>query len=263
MEDLYISLIQANLHWEKPEANTAMFEEMIWSIDKTDLIVLPEMFTTGFSMNARELAEPAGGRTFKWMRQMATQKKAAITGSYIIKDGKDFYNRLYFVFPDGTSSHYDKKHLFGLAGEGDFYSPGNQRLVLEYKGWKILPLICYDLRFPVWSRSQKNGSTLYEYDLLIYVANWPKPRVNAWDTLLKARAIENLSYCIGVNRLGEDGYSKEYLGHSAVYSYLGEELGFSDKEEIITCTLDSASLKKFREEFPFQKDADTFELKSL
>ena len=179
MQDLTLSLIQADLHWEEIDANLAMFEEYVWSIDKTDLVVLPEMFTTGFSMNPEKLAEPPGGKTFKWMRLMASQKKAALVGSYIVKENGNFYNRLYFVFPDGTSRQYDKKHLFTLAGEHKPYTAGTERLVVDFKGWRINPMICYDLRFPVWARSQKQDSTAYEYDLLLYVANWPDARVNA------------------------------------------------------------------------------------
>lgn len=262
MKDLTISLIQANLHWEQIDANLAMFEEKIWAIKETDLIVLPEMFTTGFSMNAKNLAEPVGGKTFKWMRQMATQQKCAITGSYIVKDGGDYFNRLYFVFPDGSAVHYDKKHLFNLAAEGENYTPGNDRLILEYMGWRIHPLICYDLRFPVWARSKKTHDRTYEYDLLLYVANWPDTRINAWDALLKARAIENLSYCAGVNRVGKDGAPKNYNGHSGAYSAKGEELAFSaDREEIMTVTLSASELQDYRSNFPFQLDADDFDLK--
>ncbi|MEP0984686.1 amidohydrolase [Ekhidna sp.] len=261
MQDLTISLIQAELHWEEIDANLAMFEEMIWSIDQTDLIVLPEMFTTGFSMNAKNHAEPPGGKTFKWMRQMATQREVAITGSYIVKENGNFFNRLYFVYPDGSSRQYDKKHLFNLAEEGEHYTPGTERLILDYNGWRIHPMICYDLRFPVWARSRKSEHRIYEYDLLLFVANWPDTRVNAWDTLLKARAIENLSYCAGVNRIGPDAASKNYNGHSAVYSPLGNELAFSENEEtILTVTLDASELENYRKNFPFQEDADDFKL---
>ncbi len=259
MQELTISLIQADLHWEEIDANLAMFEEYIWSIESTDLIVLPEMFTTGFSMNPTSLAEPPGGKSFKWTRQMAMQKKAAILGSLIVKQGGSYFNRLYFVYPDGSSQQYDKKHLFTLAGEHEEYTAGDKKLIVEYKGWKICPLICYDLRFPVWARSLKRTESIYEYDLLIYVANWPDARVNAWDTLLRARAIENISFCAGVNRIGTDGYPKEYSGHSAIYSYDGTELGFSDnKPEIITSRLIPTDLQKFRDRFPFQEDADQF-----
>lgn len=259
MEDLRISLIQADLYWENIEANLGMFEEKIWQISgPTDLIVLPEMFTTGFSMNAGKLAEPVNSKTIRWMKQQAAQTKAAVVGSYIVREGDKFYNRLYVVYPDGSSAYYDKKHLFAIAGEGKEYSAGSKRLIVEVKGWKILPLICYDLRFPVWSRSRKSNVSLYEYDLLIYVANWPKPRVNAWDTLLASRAIENLSFCAGVNRLGTDGVNAEYVGHSAVYNYKGDRIGFSEAEDIIQVTLSAEELNSFRERFPFQVDADPF-----
>ncbi|SNS58552.1 Predicted amidohydrolase [Ekhidna lutea] len=262
MKDLTISLFQADLHWEEIDANLAMFEEMIWSVDQTDLVVLPEMFTTGFSMSADKLAEPPGGKTFKWMRQMAIQRKLAITGSVITKEQGNFYNRLYFVYPDGSSKQYDKKHLFNLATEGDTYTAGTERLIIQYEGWRIHPMICYDLRFPVWARSKKSSTSIYEYDLLLYVANWPDTRVNAWDTLLEARAIENLSYCAGVNRVGTDGFPKDYNGHSGVYSPKGDQLVFSEsKEEILTTTLSASDLKEYRENFPFQEDSDEFELK--
>lgn len=261
MQDLTVSLIQADLYWEEIDANLGMFEEKIWEIEEeSDLIVLPEMFTTGFSMNAEQMAEPPGAKTFKWMRQMASQKKAAITGSYIVKDGDDYFNRSYFVFPDGSSEQYDKRHTFTLAGEGEKYAAGDERLIVEYKGWKICPLICYDLRFPVWARSQKKKDELYEYDLLLYVANWPDTRINAWDALLKARAIENHAFCAGVNRVGTDNFPKDYPGHSAMYSFNGDELAFSKTEETMTITLSASDLQKYRERFPFQADGDEFEI---
>lgn len=260
MKDLNISLIQADLYWEEPEANMASFEEQFAEINETDLIVLPEMFTTGFSMNAERLAEPIGGRTFKWMRQMAVQYNAAITGSYIVKEGKNFYNRLYFVFPDGSSETYDKKHLFSLAGEGEAYTSGTEKIVVEFRDWKICPMICYDLRFPIWSRSVKNDEGLYEYDLLLYVANWPDARILAWDSLLRARAIENMAYCAGVNRVGTDAFPKDYPGHSAVYSFKGDVMNFSSDEEIIQTKLSASALSEFRQRFPFQEDADPFSL---
>ena len=263
MNDLTISLIQSDLYWEQIEANLAMFEEKIWEMKTpTDLIILPEMFTTGFSMNAAKMAESTGGKTFKWMRQMAEQQRAAITGSFIVKEDGFFFNRLYFVYPDGSSRQYDKKHLFLLAGEHQSYKAGNDRTILAYKGWKIHPMICYDLRFPVWARSQKNQQQLYEYDLLLYIASWPEARINAWDALLKARAIENLSYCAGVNRIGTDAFLKEYPGHSAIYAFDGEVLAFSDrKPEVLTASLSANNLQKFRNRFPFQENADAFILK--
>lgn len=260
MNDLTISLVQTDIYWEKQQANLSMLEEKIWAIGATDLIVLPEMFTTGFSMNAERLAEPPGGKTFKWMRHMAMQRKVAITGSFIVKEGVNFYNRLYFVKPDGSSVQYDKRHLFNLAKEGDCYTAGNERLVVEFLGWRINPMICYDLRFPVWARSQKRPANEHEYDLLLFVANWPEARIDAWDALLKARAIENMSYCAGVNRVGIDGFNKNYTGHSAVYSTLGQELAFSTHEETMTVILSAKDLADTRTKFPFQQDADDFKL---
>jgi len=263
VKDLSVALIQTDLHWEQIDANLAMFEEMIWSIDSdVGLILLPEMFTTGFSMNAEKFAEPPGGRTFKWMHQMAELKGAAIAGSCIIKEQSSFYNRLYFVHPDGSATHYDKKHLFTLAGEDKVYTPGNDRKIIEFKGWRIKPLICYDLRFPVWARSERKEDRACQYDLLVYVANWPDARIKAWDALLKARAIENLSYCAGLNRTGIDGYPKEYSGHSSVYRYDGKQLAFSEeKEDILFVNLSAENQSQFRERFGFQNDSDPFTLK--
>ncbi len=259
MKDLAISLIQSNLFWEEIDANLSMFEEKIWSIkEKTDLIILPEMFSTGFSMNPSKLAEPAGGKTFRWMRQMATQKRAVIVGSYIVKEGQHYFNRLCSVHPDGSSEQYDKKHLFRPGGEGENYHAGRKKIIILCKGWKVCPLICYDLRFPVWARSKSSPGDLYEYDLLIYAANWPDARINAWDTLLKARAIENLAFCAGINRTGTDGEGKAYSGHSAVYSFKGDDLVFSDQEETLHVELSAHQLMEFRAQFPFQKDADVF-----
>jgi len=262
MEDLSIALIQADLYWEQIDANLAMFEEKIWSIEsEIDLIVLPEMFTTGFSMNPGKLAEPIGGKTFRWMRQMSKIKNAAIAGSYMVKEGGNFFNRLYFVFPDGRSEYYDKKHLFTLAGEQKPYTAGTERKVITFNGWRIKPLICYDLRFPVWARSEKAEDQLYQFDLLLFVANWPDTRINAWDTLLKARAIENLAYCAGVNRTGTDDFPKDYPGHSALYAFDGETLSFSDQNEaVLISTISASRMITFRDRFNFQADADTFTL---
>jgi len=254
---LTTALLQASLHWESIDANLAMFEEMIWKLEvEVDVIVLPEMFSTGFSMNAAPLAEPANSKTFRWMKQMAEQKKAMVVGSYILNEKAVYRNRLFCVFPDGSSEYYDKRHLFTLAGEDQAYSKGDDRLIVEWKGWKICPLICYDLRFPVWARSQG-----YEYDLLLYIANWPTPRINAWDTLLQARAIENLSYTIGVNRIGIDGYDAKYNGHSAAIDYLGNYLvAPEDGEMIKVATLEKPKLERFRRKYDFQKEADSFTL---
>ena len=258
-----MTLIQSELHWQQVEANLAMFEEKIWKVeDKTDLIILPEMFTTGFSMEPQGLAEPVNGRTYKWMKQMAAQTGATVIGSAIIKEGQQYYNRLIVASPEGSVGHYDKKHLFTLAGEDGQFTPGNQRLIIEVNSWRILPLVCYDLRFPVWSRSRSSDERTYEYDLVLYCANWPSPRVNAWDALLKARAIENSAYCLGVNRIGIDGYGKEYPGHSAVYNFQGDTSTFLEGDSSATAILSKDDQEKYRERFPFQKDAMPFTLDS-
>ncbi len=257
MKDLTVSIIQTDLVWEHQPSNFKHFEELIGAIElDTDLIVLPEMFTTGFSMNAEHLFDLPEGKTLDWLKQESQKKQAAITGSVIIKDKGNYYNRLYFVKPDGSFDIYDKKHLFTLAGEQHHYSAGRNKLVVEYHGWKICPLICYDLRFPVWSRNSE------AYDLLIYVANWPEKRIAAWDALLRARAIENMSYCIGVNRIGEDGKGFSYVGHSAIYDVLGEKISTDLFEEafIETKTLSKSDLLNLREQLGFLKDGDEFEL---
>lgn len=257
-EKLRTAILQANLVWENSAANREQFQRKIEQLSSgIDLIILPEMFTTGFSMNAKPLAEPPKGPSFKWMQEMAALKNAAITGSIIIVENDIYYNRLFFVFPDGSFEKYDKRHTFTLAKEHETYTGGKERLIVSYKGWKICPLVCYDLRFPVWSRNTE------DYDLLLYVANWPKIRVVAWDTLLKARAIENLSYCIGVNRVGEDGNGHPYPGHSSVYDSLGKPLAETGREEEFQqeIELDKSHLNEVREKLKFLQDRDSFILK--
>lgn len=256
--NLIISIIQPDLVWENAGANRELFSKKIEAISsETDLIVLPEMFSTGFSMNAKDLAEPPLGESLKWMQKMAAKKNMAITGSLIISENGKYYNRLYFVFPDGTFQHYDKRHTFTLANEHKTYASGTKKLIVEYKGWKICPLVCYDLRFPVWSRNTEN------YDLLLYVANWPAPRTFAWDTLLKARAIENLCYCIGVNRIGKDGNGLSYLGHSAVYDPLGKQISTHDweKEFQQEILMERSYLEETRNNLKFLQDRDSFTVK--
>lgn len=259
MQDIKITLIQTDLHWQSIGANLAMLEEKIWQIDTpTDLILLPEMFNTGFSMETDELAEPMNFTSFKWMKQMALQTKAVICGSLIIKENGEFFNRLIWMRPDGTFDTYDKRHLFRMADEHNYFSQGSDQLIADLKGWKICPMICYDLRFPVWSRN-KNIEGKLAYDLLIYVANWPAPRVNAWDTLLRARAIENLSYCLGLNRIGKDGNNIDYLGHSVVIGPKGYEIcDLKEEETLRTVVLSKNDLLKYREKFPAHMDADKF-----
>ncbi len=255
-DSLKITIIQSDLHWENPEANRAMFSDKIQGIvNKTDLIILPEMFSTGFSMNAEKLAEPSNGDTFQWMVSEAKKNETAITGSIIIVENNTFYNRLFFVFPDGNFEKYDKRHTFTYAQENETYSKGTERLLVNYKGWKICPLICYDLRFPVWARNTE------EYDVLIYVANWPKVRTLAWETLLRARAIENMAYCVGVNRVGIDGKNHEYIGHSAVYNDLGKQVSSSAFDEFTeTVLLEKAHIEENRNQFGFLNDRDSFQL---
>lgn len=249
-----IALIQAPLFWENPKQNRNYFDEKINSITETiDLIVLPEMFTSGFTMNPKSVAEVMQGETILWLQALAKDKNSAITGSLVIEENGNFYNRLVFVFPSGEIKNYDKKHLFMLAGEDKAYTSGFQKMLIDYKGFKICPLICYDLRFPVFARNTE------DYDVLIYVANWPKPRINAWDALLKARAIENMSYTIGVNRIGEDPNKHNYPGHSQVIDELGNYLiEPQETEGIFISTLNKKTLVATRQKFGFLNDRDTF-----
>jgi omega-amidase len=260
---LKVSFIQSDIYWQDVNANLAMFEEKIWDIkDETDLIILPEMFNTGFTMDAAHNAEPPNLTTFKWMQQMALQTQAVITGSFIIKESGQFYNRLYWVEPTGNSGYYDKRHLFRMGDEHLTFKPGKGNITVKLKGWNIRLLICYDLRFPVWSRNKINlNSKLPEYDLLIYVANWPSTRTDVWDTLLKARALENQCYCAGVNRIGIDGMDVSYNGHSAIYDYKGRLLNtLTEETGIFTIELQLNKLKEFRMKFPAYLDSDDFTL---
>lgn len=258
MSSLYISLLQTQLFWEDKAANLLMLEEKINSItQKTEIIVLPEMFSTGFSMNPSTLAETMDGATVQWMKKIAVEKKIILTGSVIIQEDDQFFNRLLWVLPNGTIGHYDKRHRFAFAGEDQHYSNGHKRLIAQVKGWKINLQICYDLRFPVWARQQSDGEP--EYDILIYVANWPERRNHAWKTLLTARAIENQSYVIGVNRVGEDGKGIYHSGNSMVIDPLGEVLYHKEHDEdIYTIQLEKNTLTEIRTKFPFWKDADDF-----
>lgn len=263
MRDLRVTLLQSDLYWEEIDANLAAFEEKIWRIGQsTDVIVLPEMFTTGFTMNVEPLGEMMNMRTFKWMRQMADQTGALILGSFISKVHDRYFNRLLWMEPGGNYKTYDKRHLFRMAGEHKTFSSGESLLVGEWKGWRICPLICYDLRFPVWSRNTYDLlAKRLNYDLLIYVANWPTARVEAWSSLLKARAIENLSYVVGVNRVGTDGNGIEYNGSSAIISPKGEVIFSSEGVEAIkTIELNAHSLQAFRDKFPAFYDADEFSI---
>jgi predicted amidohydrolase len=257
MSDLTITLLQTLLHWHDRALNLEMFAQKIESItEPTDLIILPEMFTTGFTMQAPEMAETMGGPTVHWLRNIAAAANAVVTGSLIITEKGKYYNRLVWMRPDGSYESYDKRHLFRMAGETEVYAGGTERLIVDLKGWRICPLICYDLRFPVWSR---NGQSAY--DLLLYVANWPAARNNAWKTLLPARAIENIAYVAGVNRVGEDGHGHSYSGDSMVVDFKGTVLWSQAEEEYtLTITLSYQELADFRTRFPAHLDADTFTL---
>lgn len=257
MQELKVTLIQSHLHWENPIANRTHFSALFDTIkEETDLILLPEMFTSGFTMNAQTVAESPDGPTVSWMQAEAKKHQVAITGSLIIEDQGTYFNRLFFVHPDGTMDTYDKKHTFTLAGEHKIFKAGNTLEQIDYKGWKIRPLICYDLRFPVWARNTD------AYDVLLYVANWPDKRVAAWDALLKARAIENMAYCIGVNRTGLDGNGHQYTGHSAAYDVLGAHISTTalEKEFVNTITLSKDHIIKNRKHLQFLNDADQFTL---
>lgn len=259
MEDqLKITVIQSDLTWENAPENRKNFELKINGIKShTDIIVLPEMFTTGFAMRPEHLAETMDGKSVRWMEKTAKAKNSAICGSIIIKEDEQYYNRFLFVTPSGEVHQYNKRHLFSLAGEHEHYQNDNKQVIIKYKGWRIRPLICYDLRFPVWSRNTSN------YDLLLYVANWPKLRITAWNTLLKARAIENMSYVIGVNRVGTDANGHAYNGNSIVLDELGNEITplAENNEIVITTALSKEQLLASRNKFNFLNDQDAFEIK--
>jgi predicted amidohydrolase len=289
MSTLSISIIQTNLHWEDKAANLQMLEEKIRNIkEKTEVVVLPEMFSTGFSMKTEKLAETMDGETVQWMKRIAAEKKIILTGSFICRGAESdladtdktvqdassvptrYYNRLIWMQPNGQCGVYDKRHCFAFAGEDEHYTAGTKRLIASVKGWKINLLVCYDLRFPVWARqalpsnsfSKGEGeSTVPEYDVIVYVANWPEKRIHAWKTLLQARAIENQCYVIGVNRVGDDGNKIHYSGESMIIDPLGEVLYTKKEEEdIFTIALDKTHLQNVREKFPFLRDADEFKM---
>ena len=266
MSTLTITIIQTNLHWEDKKANLHMLEAKINSIqEKTEIVVLPEMFTTGFSMQPELLAETMEGESVQWMKKIAASKKIILTGSVIIKEEENYFNRLIWMLPNGQYGFYDKRHLFAYADEDKHYTAGTKRLIASAKGWKINLLVCYDLRFPVWARQSPSptgeGRGEAEYDLLIYVANWPEKRIHAWKTLLQARAIENQCYVVGVNRVGKDANEIMYSGESLIADPLGEVLYTKkDAEDIFTITLDKKQLESVRSHLPFLKDADDFKI---
>jgi predicted amidohydrolase len=261
MSGLIITTIQTNLFWEDKAANLKMLREKINAVnEKMEVVILPEMFSTGFSTSPKPLAETMDGETVTWMKEVAADNKIILTGSVIIKDADNYFNRLIWMLPNGQFGYYDKRHLFALGNEHAEYTAGSKRLIASVKGWKINLQVCYDLRFPVWSR-QQSTDTEPEFDVLVYVANWPEKRSHAWKTLLCARAIENQCYVIGVNRVGEDGNNLTYSGNTLVIDPLGEVLyHMHDLEDIFTTTLEKEKLEKVRTNLPFWKDADKFNL---
>jgi predicted amidohydrolase len=261
-------LIQSHLHWEDKGANLAFFEQKIVNLEApTEIVILPEMFNTGFSMQPELHAETMEGPSVEWMRRIAMSQKVILTGSLMIQEGGQYYNRLIWMLPNGECGHYDKRHLFAFAGEDQHYTAGNKRLIASVKGWKINLQICYDLRFPVWARQQSvTASTTEaenntEYDVLLYVANWPEKRNHAWKTLLTARAIENQCFTIGVNRVGVDGNNIAHSGDSMVVGPLGEIIYHrAYEEDVFHIQLQKEEIKNTRAQFPFWKDADDFKL---
>jgi predicted amidohydrolase len=267
MSAITLSLIQTELVWESPRSNRDILEQKIRSLPKTEVVILPEMFTTGFSMDPNRLAEDMQGPTVQWMKQLAAEKKVILTGSVIIEEGGHYFNRLLWVLPNGQVGTYDKRHLFAFAGEDQHYTPGQKRFVASVNGWKVLVLVCYDLRFPVWSRQHMSfdgdQSPKPEYDLIIYVANWPERRSHAWKTLLQARAIENQCYVAAVNRVGSDGKGIGHSGDSMVVDPLGAVLATAAHEEWVhTITLERGALDAVRQQLPFLRDADRFNIQN-
>jgi omega-amidase len=272
MPTLTITTIQTNLAWEDRAANLRMLEQKIGAIEeKTEVVVLPEMFSTGFSMRPEALAETMDGESVEWMKRVSRENGIVLAGSLMIKDGEDHYNRMIWMLPNGQFGYYDKRHLFAYAEEDKHYKAGNKRLIASVKGWKINLQICYDLRFPVWARNRvfesaqtgipNNSTPLPEYDVLIYVANWPERRSHAWKTLLCARAIENQCYVVGVNRVGTDANNIYYSGNTLVIDPLGQVLyHMADEEDVNTITLQKEVLEETRSKFPFWRDADAFRI---
>lgn len=255
-QHLRVTIVQSVLEWETPAENRKRMGTHLQGLaGKTDVILLPEMFTSGFTMHPENVAETMDGPTVNWMKSVAYEMDAALAGSLVIQEGIHYYNRLVWVDPDGATHHYNKRHLFTLAGEHKPYQPGTERLIVEYRGWKICPMICYDLRFPVWARND------VDYDLLLFLANWPTPRIHHWDQLLIGRAIENQCYVVGVNRVGTDNNGHQYCGHSAIVDFNGTPIvSIHDQEAVFTATLSKTAMLNYRRKFAFLPDRDTFQL---
>lgn len=261
--DLRVSLVQAATHWHDAKANRVMYGELVRPLaGSTDLVVLPEAFTSGFTNDTLANAEGMDGVTVRWMGALASEVNAVVTGSVVIRDGDRFVNRLVWMRPDESYAVYDKRHLFRMANEHERYAGGDTRLVVELNGWRVCPMVCYDLRFPVFMRNSMRADLgRMDYDLLLFVANWPAPRRGPWRTLLRARAIENLCYSVGVNRVGRDGNGLDYAGDSAAIDFVGEALvDLDDRAQVVTTTLSASALNAHRERFPAWRDADAFTL---
>lgn len=256
METIRITAVQSILHWKDIEANLAMFDQKLNGLKgQTDLVILPEMFTTGFSMEPADVAEKMEGRSIKWMHDKAKEINAVVTGSLILEEDGHYFNRVIWMRPDGTFDQYDKRHLFTLAGEHEVFTPGKNKLVTEWKGWEICPLVCYDLRFPVWSRNAE------KFDLLIYIANWPEKRSHHWRSLLMARAIENQCFVAAVNRIGVDGAGLNYIGDTSIIDYSGQLiLQASTVEGVFTCAISKAPMEDYRAKLRFLPDQDKFQI---
>lgn len=261
MSSLTLTIIQTDIFWQNKTANLESLARKIDAIEeRTEIVILPEMFTTGFTMQPALFAETMEGETVAWMKEISARNKIILTGSIIIKEQDLYYNRLIWMLPNGQFGYYNKRHLFAYAEEDKHYAAGNKRLIASVKGWKINLQICYDLRFPVWSRQQPDD-TGQEYDLLINVASWPERRSHAWKTLLCARAIENQCYAVGVNRVGKDGKNINHSGNSILIDPLGQVLYHKNEEEdVCTITIQKEDLDKVRAQFPFYKDADNFSI---
>lgn len=262
-DQLLAGFVQSHLHWEDKQRNLEMFSEKIASLEVSpDLLLLPEMFASGFSMNPAKLAEPMDGMSVQWMSDQAAKLNAVVAGSLIIQENRRFFNRFIWMSPDGSYRYYDKKHLFAFAGEDKEYTAGTKKVIIEVKGWKIMPLVCYDLRFPLWSRNTFRDEQGFAYDCLVYIANWPASRSHAWRVLLMSRAIENMSYVIGVNRIGTDGRGTDHSGDSGAIDYSGESMSqiMPHKEKTEVISLSRSSLEAFRDGFRAWADWDSFQL---
>lgn len=259
MQSLHLTALQLDLAWENPANNRQHILDLLKEAEPaTDLILLPEMFTTGFTMDSAKNAEPMDGPTSLWMRNIAAQYDALVIGSIVMEDNGQYFNRLLAMAPNGLIAKYDKRHLFRMADEHDHYTAGTDRVILEWRGWKICPQICYDLRFPVFARNTETNGEL-DYDLLLYVANWPAKRATHWETLARARAIENQAFVAALNRVGTDGAGIPYSGNSLICDYVGQDLAYEvGKEAILTARLDPDEMLAWREKFPIWKDADAF-----